>query len=326
MEKNYRYLPYFFAVYTLLISIIFVPLYTGGDQILYIKFHQTINENIELGYKYYKEKIGASEMGYYYLVRLLGFIDKNSLTIIFNTILGFLFGLVIRGHKISPLVAILLSTNYYYFALLFSLERLKISIILILLSILIKKNSSKYILQGAALFFHTQSILFIYLINTYRLLLIDKNKIKLFTIKNSKILAILIAVSSLLFLKIIDTEAIITKLIFYNNESQSMTAIVKSILLMALIFYFEGKNNLKIFYLAIPIFILTIFIGGTRLNIVLFSILIYLGISNESSKKGIFSLVLLYYSVSGALFLSSIYKYGHGDYSGILFSIENWMK
>lgn len=316
IKRNYKYIPYYLATYTFLISIIFMPLYQSGDQTLYRTFHEIMIENSELAKSYYIEKIGASDMGYYYLIKILYFVNKDWLIILANTVIGILFGLILRDYNVSKLTVLFLSTNYYYFVLLFSLERLKFSIIFILISILIQKLYLRYILQGIALFIHTQSIFLIYLIDSYMLLNVGIKEIFYYIRYNLLYVLFLSACIIFLFIFFIDLEKIVSKINFYYSQPIDDLSGIKSIILFSIIFYLGGIENIKVPFLTFPIFLVTFFLGGERINIILFSIIIYLSIINNKSNK-IFFTICSYYSISGLAFLINIIKYGNGDNSNI---------
>ena len=107
-----------------------------------------------------------------------------------------------------------------------------------------------------------------------------------------------------------------SKINFYYSQPIDDLSAIKSIILLSIIFYLGGIENIKVPFLTFPIFLVTFFLGGERINIILFSIIIYLSIINNKSNK-IFFTICTYYSISGLAFLINIIKYGNGDNSNI---------
>ena len=134
----------FYIFYCLILSYIFIPLSVTDDQILYISFYYSIGgKNLSEIISIANQTLGSFEPVYPFFVWISSkFLSKNIFVLIINVTLSYLLITILLREKVDKLNVFLIITGFYYFVLMFSLERLKLSFFFLLLTYFINKKYS----------------------------------------------------------------------------------------------------------------------------------------------------------------------------------------
>lgn len=306
MNKFYKII---FLIYVGSLSSYFLPLYTDDDQYLYQLFYNSISGlSLIESYIKYNFIVGASEPIYFLLIfNLHDIVDKNLLILILNTIFAILLYEYLEKNS-KAYLSVMALTNFYFMALLFSHERLKLAIIIILLvnRCNIKNNLIKIYMPILA---HFQMALIV-IPNFYM-----RNwgsKMQLI----NKIIAIFISGVFFFYFH----EIIIEKVIYYNSEVgfvKVLDAFIKIIFFVIIGIRISKKEDRR-YYLQHQMLILmsAFFLGGDRLVIFSYGLLMHAYIQNKNNKdsvgKVLIFIVNFYFGIKGVLFLANVIDHGHG--------------
>ena len=132
-KKKIEFFLYIF--YCFAISYIFIPLSITDDQSLYIQaYEKNVGKSLSEAIISNNEILGFKEPFYTVITWFSSdFMSKNSFVLIVNLIFGYLLIKLFQRYKVNKLNIFLIFTGFYFFALMFSLERLKISFIFFLM-------------------------------------------------------------------------------------------------------------------------------------------------------------------------------------------------
>lgn len=306
-----KFAPLLFSFYSLVLSLIYLPLYVEDDQYLYRLLYETLGENDYLsGYILYNNIIGSAEPIYYTLVFFShSWISKDILFSIINAFFAYMVSKFICKYNKEWLL-LYLSTNFYLMALFFSHERFKLSLTIFLLLFLGSASSRffKYVLVTLT---HFQMIVVV-LIELF-----SKNQIQSsFKANYFYKFTIIILLLSVGF---IFSGPLLSKFYSYIasdvNVLERMSDALKVTVFTSISILFCNKKSTAI----IPNIVLLPFIiilGGGRLVILSYAYMMYFYITNQRIKKSanvwLILIVNLYFSYTGIIFLYNIYDKGYG--------------
>jgi hypothetical protein len=274
----------FIFLYGFIISFFFIPLHFGGDSIFYTKAYNAVasESNFFQAHSVYISSIYSHEIGQFliYFIYSSSGLNKVLLDSFSN---GFLYLLAFRlacNYGISFLLAfLLLSTNYYIFTLMFTLEKLKFSIIFLFLGILAARNKGNkagllFLLISAAT--HLQTI--IYYLSYFSKIVLNKN---IYNNKGSFLLFVLFSFIFYLFFK----DYIFLKLSWYVNlASFSILYNFSKIFVFGiLVFVLSGlKKEVALFYLILSL--VAVIIGSDR--IMMFAYFYFIPVAFNAGRYG----------------------------------------
>jgi len=263
------------ATLVLLISYFVMSSATGGD-IYYYKLVYDDLPDYQLfdGFLFYYNWISSTEFGHYLLVWIVSrLIDHNTFISFSNAIFAYVAMSVFRKWKASFTISFLIVlTNFYFYVMYFSTERLKIGFIFLALSFLYS-NKLKSVCGFAFLasVTHIQSIMVYMSVIFSRCYVII---VKLF--KSGKTFKYVIAFPLLLLPVLLFREHIFLKFQAYYHETD-LTDFVRIILFFLLAILYS-KNKMETALLFFPIFISVFLFGGDRINIIGYFIFLYYGL------------------------------------------------
>ena len=302
----------FYAVIVFLSSLFFLSLYLNGDQAYYIRFWNSgkLLDFIDL-YNELKITLGSYEPTYFLIVFLVSpFISKLVFISLLNGMFAFLMLEKLIKGKVHVLILFILSLNFYLLVLYFSAERLKIAILILLISEKYSHRVPFYFLSTLA---HVSTI---YIIICKYILIFSKNfkKFKLviaskFNEANKILLLSVVLISSYLSYAQINQKAIF----YISYVSFSFYALVKLIALTFLAVIYS-KNKITPLILFVPLIIIFLLLGTERFTMFAFGIFMYFGLRfNRGLNVGVLA-TNVYLAIKGYFYLFSIYKYGNGFY------------
>lgn len=299
-------------LFAFVINLIFVPKYILGDQLHYRAFYTNLVDfNFSEGFLYYQNALGSSEPGYYLItwsLSSLGF-PKDTVIIIFNILLAGLSFKTFTRLGAYPFIALLLAVfSYYSYVLFFTAERLKFSIVFFLMFFLFEKH--KYKLLSFSILCHAQILI---LIASFGLVFIKDimvNILKKGIVRKSNLYIIILFSVLLLVGTPILSQHLLSKFeSYYSDRSLFELTRVLIFFILSLI-YSKNKNN--VFYLFLPIFILTFILGGERINFIGYFLFLYCSLHYKKGLNfGVF-ITTIYFLYAGFIFLINILEKGTG--------------
>ena len=302
--KAFKYLLVFIIVF--LISYLLLGLYEYGDQVHYRKFYNDIK-----GYNF----LEAYVMGYLYLTSFepisifilwsgsnLG-IEKDIYISLLNSILAISVLRLCIIYEVKWYIIILLLSNYYLFVLYTGAERLKISFIIIVFSLIVSNRKVSNLIYLSPLA-HLQSMV---LIVPKFLSDFQKSNLKRVSSLFRNIFLFGIFASIIFFLK----DGLIEKFSEYYSSSWNFLEIIQLLILMTVYFIITKKlkESLLIF---IPLFFIAIILGNERVNMIGFVLATFLLMRNYKLNHPLYIMLLFYFVVKSYFFINNIIFYGDG--------------
>lgn len=269
-----------------------LPLHTIGDQQHYIAAYEVVAGKDFLGALLaYRTKIFSFEPIHFlvsWVFSSLG-VPKVVLMGVFNSLLSVLFAIYLRSKGYSQSLVLLISiTNYYMFALFFTLEKLKFSYIF-LLFYLITRGRLFLLLSVAA---HLQGLIPILLsVSASLAQRLSSMRIK-FRLKKTHLtyvaLAALIIPGSTYFM----LDYGIAKVNYYLVNAETTIVTVSQSLLMLLLTVFNTEHRrIEVVSFFVFLALIILLIDGSRLNMLAF--FAYLHFSNPKRSTFLASLIPL---------------------------------
>lgn len=300
-----------FGGITFVISLYLFPFYISGDQEHYRLFYDNIsNYSFFNGFIAYRSYLGANEPVYYFIVYVLNtFLDKDILFSLINAVFGFFLSYTLINLRVNKIIVFSTLFNFYFLVLLFSAERLKVSMMFFLIAVNQSSNFKQYFYLFLSILSHVQSLMVVYVFKFAQL----KSEFKKI-IKKGNIFGILLLIAVFLGLVgiLFYMRGYLTdKYIAYENKS-GIINILKPLLFCFLTISYCKKKWFDILILFIPLIILSILIGEERIVIFCYSIFMYYAIQKN---KGINIGVLvtnIYFLYKGVEFILNILNNGNG--------------
>ncbi|UAB80435.1 hypothetical protein INR76_09940 [Marixanthomonas sp. SCSIO 43207] len=300
-----------FSIYCFFISLYLFHLYTGGDQLYYTHFYKGLHRFSLLdGYLFYKGSLGASEPIYYILIYIFNtLISKTLLFSIINAIFGFIVSKRLLMIGMHPTLLILFSLNFYLLVLLIPAERLKVSLLLFLLSFSFKNNKLNLVSVFLAILTHFQTL--ILLIPKFNVEI--KSQLKnIYTLKTGKVLSFLLIIFLLISIPYyFFFESISEKFIAYKSQS-GLSEVLKPTIFLVLSLIYKKNDRFTVLIMHLPIIVLAYFIGNSRLVILSFGIFLYYGLQYKKGLNFATLISLVYFAIKGLIFISDVKIYGEG--------------
>ena len=302
------------AVFVLLLSLITMPFYINGDQIGYRKVYEALpGLGLIDGYLFYNLNVSSKEFVHFILSWVASrFIEKDIFVSFSNSILAYVAMTLFRKWKASvPIAFWLIMSNFYFYVLYFSAERLKFGFIFLALSMIyIDRIKRVFGFATLAIISHAQIII------VYVSILFDvivRQIAKLY--RTSKVSKSLLFLVPFLFIPILLVgNQIYEKFPSYYSE-RSLTELAK-IMVFFLLALWYSNNKMEVFMVFVPIFVAVYMVGGDRVNIFGYFAFLYYGMQ----CKGGWNLGVLatsaYFSYGSVAFLVNVFQYGDGFYSG----------
>ena len=286
--------------------------YTGGDQEFYVRLYEAlksakINESLSLTTSH----TGGGEpitalilwIGAYFEI------EKNIYISILNVILITSLYKICIKYELKPVMVFLVLSNYYLMVLITSAERLKISYIFLFMGVLSTGKIRKIFFLSSPLS-HLQNFLLIFSIIFSN----QSDKISLFITKLKIQKQDLMNGVTLIFLGIVFLyyfeERIYAKLGVYLDDG-GFEHLYKIIILMAISTYLTS-NKIKFTLAFLPLIVGAIAIGGSRINMIAFTIVIYFLMKERKMDNIIVYLLMMYFSFKSIGFIYNVLVYGDG--------------
>lgn len=306
---------YLFAVITFFLSVYIFPYYIEGDQLHYRLFYEEIsNFSIGPGFIAYRNYLGASEPVYFFIVYFLnGIVEKDLLFSIINGFFAFFLAKNMLRLKISIPLLYCTLLNFYFVVLLFSAERLKLSLLFFLIAILYKNSLKQYSFIALTILSHFQSLILVYVEKFNEL---KTQIVKYF--KQGNVLKIFLtigAVCGFVVIIFVMRGYLQDKLLAYSDRG-GIQNVIKPIVFCVLAIYYSKERPTDVFLMYLPLIFSSIIVGEERIVIFCYAIFMYFAIQVKGGKNWGVLLTSIYFIYKGYEFLSNIMINGNGFDNG----------
>lgn len=297
------------ALIAFVFSLAIDPYYTGGDPSLYRKVHEELARlNLFDGYIFYSITLDSTEFVHFFLAWVASniHIDRDIFNSIFSAVLAYIsMRICIKRNASLFVAAFIVFTSFYFILLYTTTERLKISVIFFLLSMLsINKPKRFYIFAILASISHIQIMVLYFSILFYRVA--KEFYSALFRGTITKTLLFLIPLI-LIPLTLVQSQ-IYSKLNSYFGLGNISDLLRVFPFLILSLWY--SKNKTEIFSIFFPLAIAVIILGYGRLNIFAYFIFLYYALPVKRGLNVGILLTSVYFMYSSIAFISRIIEFG----------------
>lgn len=288
-----------------------LEMYVLGDRSYYIDFFNSIefvdlSEVSEIQYS----KTGSREPIYGFLMWIAsGSIDNIVYISIFNSLLIFLMGYMAIIYRLNVIVYPLYFTNFYLLVVMTGAERLKFSLIFLLLFICVKRNI-RYAFLVCAPAAHIQTVI-IYITLIAPTIMFKSSNLINNNVKYKKLIRNLILAASLamlLMFVILYQDYIVNKALAYMDSENNILMISSLVIASAITF---RKNFVPTISL-LPLIFAVLILGGSRVNMIGFVVYFYYVVTLRKSLDPAFLVIMMYLSFKSIGFVDNIIQTGNG--------------
>lgn len=260
---------------------------------------------------FYSKHLTSREITHFVVISFFSkFITYYQFLALLNFSFVFLIFMVLHKYNTNYLISLsLIFTNYYMIVLYISAERLKVGIILGLISILLLQYKKLYYLAIIlSILSHFQLILFyfaIYFNNVVKLFL------NIFKRQTLSLYVIIFLILSILII-VIAGNHILYKIA--NTGAGSNIHILEGWAKISIFFiltYYNYRRFTFLFFLFLPFYLATAIVGPDRLVIVVFAIFYFLSIKNNRGINFPLVLVTLYFFIKSFSLLTPMLNCGN---------------
>lgn len=303
-----------YALITFVMSLLLAPLFINGDQVSYHAFYNNCFDLVSLSqeFKCYNSTLGTQEPIYFLVIKIFHtFFDKNFLMSIFNSIVVFLFVKIVYKFYIRTILIhlffILFFLNYYVVVLFFSAERLKLSVLFLLISLLL--IGLKSVFSKVLMILTHMQMIFIFFVDFIHGFFEKNNRklwVKFVTVIGGSILLGIIYYYM--------RDHIDRKVIGYSNRTAESDLGLISLLkssIFVLLTYVSVQKNIVIL-IQIPLLIGSYILGSGRMLIMSFFVYIACLIYFKGKVDFLGYIVLFYFAFKSIEFWQNVIRYGTG--------------
>ncbi len=294
------------------ISYFLLSYYTGGDQVYYGNFYAALyGSNIEDAVSLSITYTGGGEPLTALILWIganLG-IEKIVYISLFNIILTLSLFLLARKNQVKPPMIFLLLTNFYFFVLLTSAERLKMAYIFTIIAMLFVGKVRLFLLTCSP-FAHFQNFILIACVVLARFEEDIKNLIFNFRISKKSIMMLIGLVMGSVPIVFFSLEAVSGKFEAYTYLA-SVSELV-NIMLLAPIAIYVSRKRLRMILVLLPLFPLIMLIGSIRINMIAVTLVIYFLMIERRIHHPLIYLIMTYFSVKTIGYVYRILTAGDG--------------
>lgn len=296
-------------------SLLFAPLYLDGDQWVYHRAYQVV-EGLDLfpAYYRYERAISGGEYLHFLIVWIASTLamEKNLVMALANSMLAAYSVVLIRRYGGSLYIAIfLVLTNFYWYVLYFSAERLKFAFLFMILSLLSLNNAVLFAFFSALALLSHHSLIFVY---SGIWLVMAAQFIRRTELSHlDKIIPLGAGAVLIMMVLLAGNFHIGAKLTTYlaRHEAGSLAALGPVFVLVGLSCLYS-KRLVEPVLLYLPILIGIVFLGGSRLNMLAYFIFLYhcLKVGSGFNVGVVATSIYLAYKSIG--YVASVIEHGHG--------------
>jgi hypothetical protein len=291
-------------------TILLFPYFTDGDLLVYNDVYGLVNNsNIIDGYLTYTANINSAEFVHYLILWISSntHLPRVMFLSIFNALLAYLAFGFLYNNRNHLMVSILLIFNVYADIFYLSAERLKFSIILLILALQFKSAIIKILIVTCAIATHVQSVLVMLLFNTIKIHSVSFRSLNGHNLKNFIIIGFAILAVGLSQL----TDHAMSKVAGYNSDYGGQ--IPYKTLLMSIALVCVAPKKLGALLASLMSIMIAIYIGDGRINFILYYILLIVCIRGVGNiKHGLALLLVSYGAYQDISFIQNVLSLGTG--------------
>lgn len=287
--------------------------YTGGDQRWYRSFYDALPGASLLEVPVLQAIFtGSAEPVYGYLMWIganLG-INKDVYISIFNVgLLLSIFLFLYRNNAHWAFTALTL-TNFYTIVLLTSAERLKISYLVIVLSVIASSRFARRAFMVVAPLAHFQAILL------YLMVLAGfaaKTKVRVVVKKRAFKIAVLaapLAIFMVLVFLAVFGPSLLSKATYYLRSLSPANA--ANIIFLIFVSMLVLDDKFRILLILLSSAVVAVLLGGDRVNMIAVVIFFYFCVVQKKTLHPLALIVMLYFSLKSLGYVAKVYQSGSG--------------
>jgi hypothetical protein len=296
------------------LSYVLLDWYVAGDQYHYTKYYQGVTGLSFLeAYLFGRSALGASEPLSLFIIwagSSLG-IEKKVYIAAFNSLLGVsIFRLIVNAGN-NWIFAILVVFGFYSLVLMTGAERLKFGYLFFVLAFSSRSVKLRLFFIILGVFSHFQMILLIpsiVIVFYYRSI---KSFFVDYSLKLRTLVLLPVVVVFFAFFLYVFFDALYSKFTFYFDEGVAISDFTK-IFALTLVALLSTKNWKRMLFTLFPFWIAVSILGGDRVNMLVFSFVLFLLVSERRLGQPTFLIVLVYFLFKSWIFVENIYFYGNG--------------
>lgn len=294
-----------------------LSLYTGGDRFWYGRFYEVAStiplvpdinafSELQLAQKNYT---GSGEPLYGVLVWIAAhYISNGTFINISNAVLASALAFLLVKHKAGVISIILLFTNYYYFVLLTSAERLKLAIICVVIAALLNKTLPRFVLFLLAPLLHVQSIMLYVPMVIYSTASIITSQTSRSSSRLKGLFVIIVSLIVISAIMIVFRSYILKKISTSSYQSGDLYGVI----LLTMAAYFTFRNDIKPTIAIASVSIFVLFVGDSRVNIIAYFLYMHYCLIGRKTGDIFFIAISLYMSYKSISYVGNIYAFGTG--------------
>lgn len=299
----------FFAI-SFIFSMVFSDLYTLGDQAFYTSLYDSLETAKIWHIPILQRAHTGSVEPLYGLTAWTGahLLEKRWWFSIFNGILAILLLVFVRKFRASPLLYPLIFSNFYFFVLMFSAERLKLAVICAILYAIID-TKRRYVFAIASILYHFQATLFAIPIISERITILFRLLLR-GRLRPRSIIFLSFLCVSVFLIGALFQDTISGKFAHYSEEPGNSG--LAKMLVFSVVGIAFSRNRMAAVLTFSALSVIVSIIGGERVVIVAFFLAI---IPTFAWKRGLNPItipLLLYFSWKGVWFLQEVGEFGKG--------------
>jgi hypothetical protein len=289
-------------------SYVYGALYTGGDQLAYNDLYDALKLADLTSIPFLQYAYTNSSEPLYGLLAWVGsrLMPKNEWFSIFNALLILLLFAFLERRRVSRILYPLIATNFYLYVVMFSAERLKLAILMILFFSLVSRPRWKIVAGVFSVVFHFQSVLFAAGFFGPRVAAILRGA-AVGKLRRGQLLVLIVGVFGLFAILMIFGGAIAGKMTNYIGSGLSELTKFAALFAVALLLV---RDKFATFMTFLPLALASFILGDERVNIVTFAFVINSAFSWNRGLNPIALALLVYFSFGGLNFLTTVEKYG----------------
>lgn len=311
MQTRLTFIDILLLLIVFVLSLLISPYYTESDQFVYRKIYEGMRGlSLTDGFFFYTQSINSEEFVHFFLSWIASnlAIDKDWFIAVSNTFLAFSVVMLLRKWNVSIfIIATILLTNFYFYVLYFSAERLKFGFIFLIFSFLYTNRF--YIFSFLSIISHTQNLIL------YGAILFKTFVIKIyksFVSGRFNLTFIFFTVLILILLENLLLGHILSKFEYYHSE-HDFTEIVKILLFFTLSLYYS-KSKIDVIFIFIPLFGAVFLIGGDRVNMMGYFVFLYYALPIRNGANFGVLATSAYFLFASLQFAINVIEHGDGFY------------
>jgi hypothetical protein len=304
-------IPFLFAYsYFLIVN------YTEGDQRSYRVLYDALsNANFSEVPEISNIYVIASDWLSFYILWIpakIG-IDKDFFIACSNLLLLGCLYFVLLKHRVNYALIILFMLNYYIIVLMTGAERLKFSMIFLLLSYLSKGRMKKIVFACMSVLCHMQTLLLFFSVFFGRYsrqlaMMLANGKIK-----KRDIFLLIFMLTFLAVFIYFQLSWIQSKAMAYMGDGLHITDVMQIIIILSVGLFLLSNKSLYVLTM-LPLFLSVLLLGGMRVNMIAFVVFMYLSLKEGRGNHILIHFLALYFFIKSIPFVQNILEHGDGYY------------